>query len=455
MPRLRTPGPGAYDIPPHLSIGGSPEKRPSAAFASNSQRSSKGGMGDAGGDPGAYDIEHTQGKAEAIASRSVRSFNRDISSGKGSFISRSSRPTSAPPRSSRGGPGEHDYAHLYSCGHGSHQVTSAFMSAIPLGGHIRKSDTPGVGEYDPSDKERFSKKSFTKEGSYMFASSAKSRGSAGSTTTGENVGPGSYDLKSGSISARMTISTNPRLPGFGSSSVRASPASRNGVPAPGAYDAAANETVHARSARTYNTPASSGHAQFGSTSTRESRSKGEGTDKQYTVENPGVHTGKAASIADRSKFSFNRDISSGKGSFISQSKRSQTPPARSSRGGPGEHDYAHLYSCGHGSHQVTSAFMSAIPLGGHIRKSDTPGVGEYDPSDKERFSKKSFTKEGSYMFASSAKSRGSAGSTTTGENVGPGSYDLKAESIAARASASVNPRLPGFGSSSVRTGPED
>ena len=223
MPRLRTPGPGAYDIPPHLSIGGSPEKRPSAAFASNSQRSSKGGMGDAGGDPGAYDIEHTHGKAEAIASRSLRSFNRDISSGKGSFISRSSRPTSAPPRSSRGGPGEHDYAHLYSCGHGSHQVTSAFMSAIPLGGHIRKSDTPGVGEYDPSDKERFSKKSFTKEGSYMFASSAKSRGSAGSTTTGENVGPGSYDLKAESIAARASASVNPRLPGFGSSSVRTGP----------------------------------------------------------------------------------------------------------------------------------------------------------------------------------------------------------------------------------------
>ena len=58
------------------------------------------------------------------------------------------------------------------------------MSAIPLGGHIRKSDTPGVGEYDPSDKERFSKKSFTKEGSYMFASSAKSRGSAGYTDNG-------------------------------------------------------------------------------------------------------------------------------------------------------------------------------------------------------------------------------------------------------------------------------
>ena len=99
--------------------------------------------------------------------------------------------------------------------------------------------------------------------------------------------------------------------------------------------------------------------------------------------------------------------------------------------------------------------MSAVPLGGHIRKSDTPGVGEYEPSDKERFSPKSFTKEGSYMFAGTAKGRGSAATTTTGEHVGPGSYELKAGSIAARMNTSVNPRLPGFGSSSVRTGPED
>jgi len=234
-----------------------------------------------------------------------------------------------------------------------------------------------------------------------------------------------------------------------------SPASRSGVPAPGAYDAAAQETVYARSARSFNTSATTGHANFGSNSTRESKNKSDGTDKHYTVESPGVHTGKAESIAARSRRSFNRDINTGKGSFASLSKRSQTPPPRSTRGGPGEHDYAHLYSCGNNSQQVTSAFMSAVPLGGHIRKSDTPGVGEYEPNDRERFSPKSFTKEGSYMFAGSAKGRSSATNTMTGEHVGPGSYELGAGSIAQKMTGAVNPRLPGFGSSSVRTGPED
>lgn len=225
MPRLRTPGPGAYDTPPHLSIGGSPDRRPSAAFASNSSRSSKGGS-EGGGDPGAYDLENGgvhMGKKECIASRSKRSMNRDINSGKGMFTSTSSRPTSAPPRSQRGGPGEHDFAHIYSCGNNSQQVTSAFMSAVPLGGHIRKSDTPGIGEYDPDDKQRFNPKSFTKEGSYMFVGAAKGRSSVASTATGEHIGPGSYELGATSISARATTSVNPRLPGFGSSSVRTGP----------------------------------------------------------------------------------------------------------------------------------------------------------------------------------------------------------------------------------------
>lgn len=183
--------------------------------------------------------------------------------------------------------------------------------------------------------------------------------------------------------------------------------------------------------------------------------EGAGDPGSYDIDRGGVHMGAKEPIAARSHRSHNRDINQGKGSFQSISKRSQTPPPRSSRGGPGEHDYTHLYSCGRNSQAATSSFMSAVPLGGHIRKSDTPGIGEYDPNDKERFHSKGFSKEGSYMFAGAAKGRSSTAASTTGEHIGPGSYELGAGSIHYKMMGGVNPRLPGFGSSSVRTGPED
>jgi len=223
MGRLRTPGPGAYDTPSHLTIGGSIGTRPTASFASNSNRTSSRAAADGLGDPGAYDIERAGvhlGKKEPISARSRRSFNRDVNGGRGSFNSTTQRSSSAPPRSTRGGPGEHDFAHLYSCGNASTQVTSSFMSAMPLGGHVRKSHTPGVGEYEPN---QVAAKSFSREGSSMFAGSLKSRSVSSFSTTGEHVGPGSYELQSGSIEKRMNQTSNPRLPAFGSSSVRSSP----------------------------------------------------------------------------------------------------------------------------------------------------------------------------------------------------------------------------------------
>ena len=176
----------------------------------------------------------------------------------------------------------------------------------------------------------------------------------------------------------------------------------------------------------------------------------------YDLERGGVHLGKNEVMSARSRRSFNRDINQGKGSFNSVSKRSSTPPPRSRRGGPGEHDYSHLYSCGHAATQVTSSFLSASPLAGHIRRSDTPGIGEYDPNDKIRFQSKQFSTAGaSAVFTGATKSRSASGATTTGEHIGPGSYDLDHGSIEHRANTSTNPRLPGFLSSSVRGGPED
>ena len=96
MGRLRTPGPGAYDTPANLVIGGKKDTRPSYSFASNSERGKKMG-GDQSGDPGAYDFEHVGGhggRKEPMSARSTRSFNRDINSGKGSFNSSLTRSNS-------------------------------------------------------------------------------------------------------------------------------------------------------------------------------------------------------------------------------------------------------------------------------------------------------------------------------------------------------------------------
>ena len=71
MPRLRTPGPGAYDSPAHMTISGSMGTRPTASFASNSKRDKKANN-DSAGDPGAYTIDRggvQLGKKETIAGR--------------------------------------------------------------------------------------------------------------------------------------------------------------------------------------------------------------------------------------------------------------------------------------------------------------------------------------------------------------------------------------------------
>ena len=97
--------------------------------------------------------------------------------------------------------------------------------------------------------------------------------------------------------------------------------------------------------------------------------------------------------------------------------------------------------------------MSASPLGGHIRKSDTPGVGEYNAYDG--LLSKSASKSGvSPMFAGSSGTRGSNKTSATGTHVGPGSYELEGNSIHQKMAKRINPRSPGFGSSSVRNGPE-
>ena len=220
MGRLRTPGPGAYESPAYMSIGGRLGSRPTASFASNSKRTDRSRS--ASSEHAFYTVDKPgvhSGKAEDLSSRSKRSFNRVVSAGKSSFSSTSHRSSSVPPRSARGGPGSYDSSHLYSCGLHSTQMTSSFLSAQPLGGHVRKSITPGVGEYD-IDPDALATTSTKKNGPGSFSNAVKP---SRPPTTSENVGPGSYELSGDSIENRMIRKSNPRQPGFGSSSVRTGP----------------------------------------------------------------------------------------------------------------------------------------------------------------------------------------------------------------------------------------
>ena len=168
------------------------------------------------------------GRKEPLSARTQRSFNREVGQGRGSFNSTTARPQSAPRSSARGGPGEHDYTHLYSCGRTGQQTTSSFRSASPLAGHIRRSTTPGVGAYNPSSPQsqpeilaHQSVKSFSKDGSSMFAGPgprARAMGAASGTTAA--VGPGSYEADHTSMSRSAHDKLNPRLPAFNSSAPR-------------------------------------------------------------------------------------------------------------------------------------------------------------------------------------------------------------------------------------------
>ena len=159
-------------------------------------------------------------------------------------------------------------------------------------------------------------------------------------------------------------------------------------------------------------------------------------------------------MSARSTRSFNRDINSGKGSFNSSLTRSNSTHsvrAAMDKGGPGEYDSSHLFGCGT-STPCTSSFASATPLGGHVRKSDTPGAGEYDPKEIEGGTGRK--DGGTAVFAGTSRPRGASGFSATGEAVGPGSYEVEQTSLHHQMVSKINHRLPPFNSSSVRQGPE-
>ena len=206
-------------MPEWLNMSVAPsEVSPTSQFRSRTPRRT-GLVKEDAGDPGAYDAK------ESLAQRSYRSYNRNVTAGDASFLRREKRSGSAPPRT-RVGPADYSFGHLYETGSdASIRVRSSFQSELPLGGHVRKSTTPGVGSYETGvgamGKAMDSpSRSVSKEGHSMFASATPRKELADLHRTDPSVGPSSYDLSRFSMGGKLKATTNPRLPGFKSSAPR-------------------------------------------------------------------------------------------------------------------------------------------------------------------------------------------------------------------------------------------
>ena len=201
--RLDRPGPGSYEVPNHLLTGVTSSfnqysRSGSSGFTYSSPQRSALASTHSYCDPGQYTIDAgrsgaSTGKAEALSARSMRSHNVHATRGRGHLgHSKWQRPQSAPRSSAGGGPGSYDTGHLFECGRTATAVASPFRSSLPANMHVPKSETPGVGTYEPSAGMGTPRPS-PSPGSASFK--GPERRTAMPTTS--NPGPGSYDLSSG------------------------------------------------------------------------------------------------------------------------------------------------------------------------------------------------------------------------------------------------------------------
>ena len=200
--RLDRPGPGSYEVPNHLLIGVTSSfnqysRSGSSGFTYSSPQRSALASTHSYCDPCQYTIDAgrsgaSTGKAEALSARSMRSHNVHATRGRGSFNSVVQRPQSAPRSSAGGGPGSYDTGHLFECGRTATAVASPFRSSLPANMHVPKSETPGVGTYEPSAGMGTPRPS-PRPGSASFKGPERRT----AMPTSGNPGPGSYDLRSG------------------------------------------------------------------------------------------------------------------------------------------------------------------------------------------------------------------------------------------------------------------
>lgn len=283
----------------------------------------------------------------------------------------------------------------------------------------------------------------------------------------------------------MTVLTSPRKSSARSSSPRRqSPRSSDGSELcwhPKYADDDGNSTQGAFASGSYS---ARGGSQFASDMTRESRACGvKGLISRHTgdpgahsaINVNGVHNGSKETLGCRTKRSYNKDSSKGASSFMTKSPResgvSQTPRSASAprgsvrHGDPGAYDYSHLFGLSNPralTPRATGQFRSTTDLGGHVRKSCTPGIGEYETGTSLLRSNHNLSRLGTSVFAGpAAKERvGIVARRSTSVQNGPGRYDLELDgdgrgSIKAKMMArrQASKSSPAFGSSSRRKAP--
>ena len=220
------------------------------------------------------------------------------------------------------------------------------------------------------------------------------------------------------------------------------------TPGPGCYDNN-RDTLSARSNRSHNLTASRGKASFLTSAERQ------GVPIEKSGGDPGQYLISTAFLSERSKQSHNQMCKEGKMQFNSTVQRGSgidrtTTPMLC-------YDYAHLYGCGQeqASLQMSSSFLSAIPMYGHVQRSTTPPVTRYYPEKPNRLDK-TISKAGSSCFAGVSPQHlpDGAGLYHTGASVGPASYYQGHRSLQKGAEDyKNNSRVPGFASSERRGDP--
>lgn len=225
--------------------------------------------------PGHYDTH-----AHSLASRALKTHNKMISSGKGTFMTRLDDDRSAPnmtyaavdptaysdyyldkdsvgacsksssnaqvrdgkigfnsnvarcvdstltlgEKSDKRGPGTYNFDHLYNCGASDKPMserksgTTAFTSTAPLLGYVRTIDTPGSGDYHP-EKMSYRGNSYSKLGGSAFVGNTARCAEVIQSSSG-NLGPETYDQDHASLTRQLEAKHNPRLPPFATSQRR-------------------------------------------------------------------------------------------------------------------------------------------------------------------------------------------------------------------------------------------
>jgi len=223
--RDETPAPGDYETDTH-TLAVRALKTHNKAISSgrgtfmtklNDDRSAPSLTED--GDPGAYSDYHLE-KASLGACNSHIS-NKSVREGQIGFNSRVARCVDASfdDRSGARGPGHYDFHHMYGCGVSlkspSKSGTSAFTNKAPLLGYLREIHTPGSGDYRPEPIERSSD---SKLGSSAFAGNTARCAASLESTCGP--GPETYEQDHRSLTRQLHDRLNPNLPPFGVSSRR-------------------------------------------------------------------------------------------------------------------------------------------------------------------------------------------------------------------------------------------